>query len=59
VFIDRQQVGETPLQLPQVHAGSHAIWIEREGYKRWTAAVNIPANKITRVIAKLDAEVAR
>jgi len=59
VFIDRQQVGETPLQLPQVRAGSHAIWIEREGYKRWTAAVNIPASKITRVIAKLDAEVAR
>jgi hypothetical protein len=59
VFIDRQQMGETPLQLPHVHAGSHAIWIERDGYKRWTAAVSVPASTITRVIARLDAEVAR
>jgi hypothetical protein len=59
VFVDRQQVGQTPLELPHVRAGSHAVRIEREGYQRWTAAVNVPASQVTRVTVKLDAEVVR
>jgi len=59
VFVDRQQVGQTPLELPHVRAGSHAVRIEREGYQRWTAAVNVPASQITRVTVKLDADVVR
>jgi hypothetical protein len=59
VFVDRQAVGQTPLELPRVRAGSHAVRVEREGYQRWTAAVNVPASTVTHVSVKLDAESAR
>ena len=55
VFVDRQQVGETPLQLTQLRAGSHVVRIERAGYDRWTTAVLVAADKQTRVSAKLQA----
>jgi hypothetical protein len=59
VFIDRQQVGQTPLELPHLRAGSHAVRVEREGYQRWTASVNVPASTVTRITVKLDAESGR
>jgi chromosome segregation ATPase len=54
VFVDRQQVGETPLQLT-LRAASHVVRIERDGYDRWTTAVLVAADKHTRVSAKLQA----
>jgi hypothetical protein len=45
VFLDRRQVGVTPLELPEVRAGSHAIRIARDGYRHWTASVLVPAGK--------------
>jgi hypothetical protein len=54
VFINQQHVGETPLQLTRLRAGSHVIRIEHEGYERWTTAVLVPADKRTRVSAKLQ-----
>jgi hypothetical protein len=56
VYIDRERVGETPLVLRRVRAGSHAIWIEHEGYQRWTAGVNVPADEHTQVTVTLHAE---
>ena len=53
VFINQQRVGETPLQLTQLRAGSHVIRIEQTGYERWTTAVLVPADKETRVSATL------
>src|SRR5688572_19358342 len=38
VFIDRQYVGETPLEVSNLRAGSHVVWIERESYVRWTGS---------------------
>jgi hypothetical protein len=55
VFVDRQQIGETPLQLTRLRAGSHVVRIERDGYDRWTQAVLVVADKETRVSAKLQA----
>ena len=55
VFVDRQHVGETPLELTQLRAGSHVVRIERDGYDRWTTAVLVAADKQTRVSAKLQA----
>jgi hypothetical protein len=55
VFVDRQHVGETPLALTGLHAGSHVVRIERNGYDRWTTAVLVAADKHTRVSAKLQA----
>ncbi len=53
-FVDGQQVGTTPLQLRRLRAGSHVVRIERDGYDRWTTAVLVPADRETRVSAKLE-----
>ena len=55
VFVDGRQVGETPLQLTELRAGSHVVRIERPGHERWTTAVLVAADKQTRVSAKLQA----
>jgi hypothetical protein len=54
VFIDQQPVGETPLQMTRLRAGSHVIRIEHDGYARWTTGVTVPADKQTRVSATLQ-----
>jgi hypothetical protein len=55
VFVDRQHVGETPLALKQLRAGSHVVRVERDGYDRWTTAVQVAADRQTRVSARLQA----
>jgi chromosome segregation ATPase len=55
VFVDRQQVGETPVRLTTLRAGSHVVRIERDGYEHWTSAVLVVADKQTRVDAMLTA----
>ena len=55
VFVDRQLVGETPIELPGLRAGSHVVRIERDGFDRWTTAVLVAADKQTRVSARLQA----
>lgn len=54
VFLNRQRVGPTPVRLEKLRAGSHLIWIEREGYRRWTRVVTVTADRISRVSADLD-----
>jgi DNA repair exonuclease SbcCD ATPase subunit len=53
VFVDRQLVGKTPLELTRLRAGSHVVRIERDGYDRWTTVVLVAADKQTRVSARL------
>jgi hypothetical protein len=54
VFINQQHVGDTPLQMTRLRAGSHVIRIEHKGYERWTTAVLVPADKQTSVRATLQ-----
>lgn len=54
VFLNRKSVGRTPLRLESLRAGSHLIWIEREGYRRWTRVVAVAADRVSRVSATLD-----
>lgn len=54
VFLNRENVGRTPLRLENLRAGSHLIWIERDGFRRWTRVVPVAANSISRVTADLD-----
>ena len=54
VFLNRKSVGRTPLRLEKLRAGSHLIWIEREGHRRWTRVVAVAADRISRVSADLD-----
>ena len=54
VLIDGREAGTTPLSLSDVPAGSHAVRIERDGYRIWTAAVKISAGEQNRVTASLE-----
>jgi PEGA domain len=54
VFINRQPAGHTPLRVANLKAGSHLIWIERDGYRRFTRVVQVPADRVSRVSASLE-----
>jgi hypothetical protein len=54
VFVNRRSAGRTPLRLDNLPAGSHLIWIEREGYRRWTRVVAVVADRVSRISASLD-----
>jgi hypothetical protein len=54
VFVDGRLAGQTPLSLPDVRVGSHAVRIERAGYRIWTASVSISAGEQNRVTASLE-----
>jgi hypothetical protein len=53
VFVNGQPVGTTPLTLPEQRAGSLALLITRDGFQRWSAAVQVPAGQSTQVNATL------
>jgi hypothetical protein len=56
VYVDGKLVGTTPLKLPDVSAGSHAVALEHDGYTRWSSAVRIVASETNRVTASLERE---
>jgi len=56
VFINRKSVGKTPARITGLRAGSHLVWIEREGYRLFTRVVAVPADKVTRVSVALEPE---
>jgi len=54
VYVDGRLVGTTPASLPDVSAGSHAIRLELDGYRRWTSSVRVVATEQNRVTASLE-----
>ena len=54
VLIDGRPVGTTPVTLGEVRVGSHAVRIERDGYRIWTAPVKVAAGEQNRVTASLE-----
>ena len=54
IYIDRQKVGRTPQRIANLRAGSHLVWIERDGYHRYTRVVQVPANRISRLSVALE-----
>jgi hypothetical protein len=54
VFLDGQLIGTTPLLVPSVRAGEHAILLEYDGYRRWSSVVRVVANEANRVTASLE-----
>jgi hypothetical protein len=54
VFVDGALVGTTPMALPSVPAGSHAIRLEHDGYRHWSSSVRIVASEQNRVTASLE-----
>jgi hypothetical protein len=56
VFVNRRNVGTAPVRVNNLRAGAHLVWVERDGYRRWTRVVNVPAETVTRVDADLEPE---
>jgi hypothetical protein len=56
VFIDRKYVGQTPIQLSELRAGSHLVWLVRDGHQRWTASVLVRAETRTHITATLQSK---
>ena len=54
VSINGKPAGRTPLRVANLKAGSHLVWIEREGYRRFTRVVPVPADRVSRVWADLE-----
>lgn len=54
VFINRQSVGTAPVRVRNLRAGSHLVWVESEGHRRWTRVITVPAEKVTRISAALE-----
>jgi hypothetical protein len=54
VFLDNKPIGVTPLAVPSVRAGEHAIRLEREGYRLWTSTVRVVSGEQNKVTASLD-----
>ena len=53
VFLDKQQVGTTPLVLPHVTPGTHAIQIRMSGWDTWNGATTAARGSTTQVIANM------
>jgi hypothetical protein len=54
VFMDGTLVGTTPMVLLSVPAGSHAIRLEHDGYRRWSSSIRVVASEQNRVTASLE-----
>jgi hypothetical protein len=54
VMIDGKRVGTTPLALPGISIGTHAVRLEMAGYKPWTASVPVVSGEKNRVAASLE-----
>jgi hypothetical protein len=54
VFVNRLKVGTAPVRVNNLRAGAHLVWVENDGYRRWTRVVTVPAETVTRVDADLE-----
>lgn len=54
VYVNRREVGIAPVRVRNLKAGAHLVWIESEGFRRWTRVVTVPAERVTRVSADLE-----
>jgi hypothetical protein len=54
VTVDGQFIGNTPVVLKDVRAGSRVVRIQSFGYEAWSAATRVVADKETRVNATLQ-----
>ena len=59
VFVNQESVGDTPVLLKDLRAGSHVVRLEYEGYQRWSSAATVSAVRQERVKAKLERERSR
>ncbi len=54
VILDGRVAGTTPLTLSGVAAGSHAVRLELEGYRTWSASAQVVSGQVKKVNASLE-----
>jgi hypothetical protein len=54
VFVDGKLIGTTPLLLPALALGDHAVHMELDGYRRWASSVRIAPGEESRVTGSLE-----
>ena len=54
VFLDDQEIGVTPLSLPDIAPGAHRVRLELTGFTRWITTSQVTAGARTRVAASLE-----
>ena len=54
VFLDGRLVGTTPVMVPDVRPGAHAVRIDLRGHRRWVTSVDIAPGERQRVAASLE-----
>ena len=54
VWLDRQLVGESPMLIPNVSAGTHEFEFRHAGYRDWATTVQVGSSAQARVTASLD-----
>ena len=54
VLIDGRVIGTTPLRVPDLSAGSHAVRLELVGYRPFATTVGVKAGEEARVTAALE-----
>jgi PEGA domain len=54
VSVDGRAVGTTPITVGDVRAGNHSVQITRDGYRTWSASVDIKGGEQNRVTASLE-----
>jgi hypothetical protein len=62
VFVDRATAGVTPLVVRDLSAGSHTVRVEAGGHLPWSSAIQVFANRQTRVhttLSPFDSALAR
>ncbi len=55
VYIDGEEIGVTPVEIPSVEPGSHEVLIKREGYQNRTESVDITPGSTVRIAGELIA----
>jgi chromosome segregation ATPase len=58
-FVNQQSVGDTPVSLKGLRAGSYVVRVEHEGYQRWSTAVTVSTFREAHVTATLQRDAAR
>ncbi|HET9834570.1 MAG TPA: PEGA domain-containing protein [Vicinamibacterales bacterium] len=54
VVVDGRAVGTTPMTVGDIRAGNHSVQITRDGYRTWSASVDIKGGEQNRVTASLE-----
>ena len=53
VWLDQELVGDTPMLIPDVAAGSHEVEFKHDGYRQWATTVQVGSETQARVTASL------